>query len=105
MFLNNMGFLSPDSLCYSFDERANGYARGEGVIVVLLKRLPDAIRDGDTIRAVIRGTDTNQDGHTPGITMPSASSQEALIRKVYKTNGLSFDQTRYIEAHGTHQIF
>lgn len=101
MFLNNMGFLSPDSLCYSFDERANGYARGEGVIVVLLKRLPDAIRDGDTIRAVIRGTDTNQDGHTPGITMPSASSQEALIRKVYKTNGLSFDQTRYIEAHGT----
>lgn len=54
--LSNMNFLSPDSLCYSFDHRANGYARGEGVIVFVLKKLSDAIRDSDTIRAVIRAT-------------------------------------------------
>jgi len=66
--LSNMGFLSPDSRCYSFDSRANGYARGEGVGVVVMKRLSDAIRDNDVIRAVVRSTGSNSDGHTPGIT-------------------------------------
>ncbi|KAI0166896.1 hypothetical protein GGR52DRAFT_581670 [Hypoxylon sp. FL1284] len=99
--LEKMGFLSPDSRCYSFDHRANGYARGEGVAVLVLKKLGDAIRGGDMIRAVIRGSGSNQDGHTPGITQPSSAAQEDLIRGVYKSCGIDFKQTRYIEAHGT----
>ncbi|RYP67344.1 hypothetical protein DL771_007288 [Monosporascus sp. 5C6A] len=99
--LENMSFLSPDSRCYSFDHRANGYARGEGVAVLVLKRLCDAVRDGDMIRAVIRASGSNQDGHTPGITQPSLTSQEDLIRKVYKSCNLDFKSTRYVEAHGT----
>lgn len=100
-YLENMSFLSPDSRCYSFDHRANGYARGEGVAVIVLKRLSDAVRDGDMIRAVIRASGSNQDGHTPGITQPSLTSQEELIRKVYKSCALDFKLTRYVEAHGT----
>ncbi len=95
-----MRFLSPDSLCYSFDHRANGYARGEGVVVFLLKRLYDAVRDGDMIRAVIRATGSNQDGRTPGLTQPSVTAQEDLIRTVYKSCNLGFESTRYVEAHG-----
>jgi len=64
--LSNQNFLSPSSRCFTFDHRANGYARGEGFGVVVLKRLSDAIADNDTIRAVIRGTGSNQDGRTPG---------------------------------------
>jgi len=60
--LSRLGFLSPDSRCYAFDERANGYARGEGVCAIALKRLDDALTDGDSIRAIIRGTLSNQDG-------------------------------------------
>ncbi|KAF7535686.1 hypothetical protein G7054_g5162 [Neopestalotiopsis clavispora] len=100
-YLENMSFLSPDSRCYSFDHRANGYARGEGVAVLVLKRLGDAVRDGDMIRAVIRASGSNQDGHTPGITQPSLGAQEELIRKVYKSCHLDFKLTRYVEAHGT----
>ena len=60
--LSRLGFLSPDSRCYTFDSRANGYARGEGICVLALKRLDDALADGDNVRAVIRNTLTNQDG-------------------------------------------
>lgn len=95
-----MNFLSKDSLCYSFDHRANGYARGEGVAVLVLKKLSDAVRDNDMIRAVIRGSSSNQDGRTPGITQPSSASQEDLIRTVYKSCKLDFKVTRYVEAHG-----
>jgi hypothetical protein len=95
-----MGFLSPDSVCHSFDERANGYARGEGVIALVMKPVARAIEDNDMIRAVIRSTGSNQDGKTPGITHPSASSQEALIRSVHKRAGLDLASTRYVEAHG-----
>ncbi|KAF2004264.1 polyketide synthase PksD [Amniculicola lignicola CBS 123094] len=101
VYLHNMNFLSSDSHCYSFDARANGYARGEGVVVLLLKKLSDAVRDGDSIRAVVRGTGLNQDGHTPGLTLPSQAAQEQLVRRVYRDCGLEFDTTRYIEAHGT----
>lgn len=101
LYLSSMNFLSPDSLCYSFDHRANGYARGEGVAVLILKKLTDAIRGMDTIRAIIRATGSNQDGHTPGLTQPSPSMQEDLIRQVYKSAGLGFESTRYVEAHGT----
>lgn len=95
-----MNFLSPDSKCYSFDHRANGYARGEGIIVMVLKRLSDALDHGDTIRAVIRSSGVNQDGRTPGLTQPSANAQEQLIRSVYAKAGLDLASTRYIEAHG-----
>ena len=99
--LSNLNFLSPDSRCYSFDHRANGYARGEGIGVILLKRLKDALRDGDTIRAVVRATGVNQDGRTPGITQPSHDAQEQLIRSTYESGGLQTSETRYFEAHGT----
>ncbi|KAH9904190.1 hypothetical protein F4778DRAFT_734349 [Xylariomycetidae sp. FL2044] len=101
LILSNMGFLSPDSICYSFDHRANGYARGEGIICIVLKTVSDAIRNGDVIRAVIRSTGTNQDGRTTTLTQPSPRSQEALIRNVYEKAGLDVDSTRYFEAHGT----
>lgn len=64
--MTNLNFLSADSKCYSFDHRANGYSRGEGFGVVVVKLLSKALRDGNTIRAVIRATGTNQDGRTPG---------------------------------------
>lgn len=99
--LSNMGFFSPDGKCYSFDHRANGYAKGEGAGVVVIKRLIDAIADGDTIRAVIRATGTNQDGKTPGITQPSKAAQERNIRDTYNAAGLDFGTTKYFEAHGT----
>lgn len=98
--LGNMHFLSPDSRCFSFDERANGYSRGEGIIALVVKPLAEAIRDGDMVRAVIRSTGANQDGRTPNITQPSFTSQERLIRNVYKKAGLDPGLTRYVEAHG-----
>ena len=99
--LANLHFLSPDGRCYTFDERANGYSRGEGTCVMVIKSLADAIADGDTIRAVIRGTGTNQDGKTPGIVQPSSDAQAALIRSTYEVAGLDFNKTHYFEAHGT----
>lgn len=101
LILSNMNFLSPDSRCYSFDHRGNGYARGEGFGVLVLKRLADAVRDGDAIRAVIRASGSNSDGRTPGIAQPSGDAQEALIRETYAKAGLSLDTTRFFEAHGT----
>lgn len=95
-----MGFLSTDSRCYSFDDRANGYARGEGCAVLVIKRVSDAIQDGDTIRAIIRSTGSNQDGHTPGITQPNEGSQISLIQETYDKAGLDFATTRFFEAHG-----
>ena len=99
--LSNMYMLSPDNQCFAFDSRANGYARGEGFGVVVLKRLTDALRDNDNIRAVVRSTGSNQDGHTAGITQPSADAQAALIRETYRKAGLTMNKTRYFEAHGT----
>ncbi|KAI0010005.1 hypothetical protein F4779DRAFT_331916 [Xylariaceae sp. FL0662B] len=101
VILSNGNYLSPDSVCYSFDHRANGYARGEGIVVVIIKPLPDAVRDNDMIRAVIRSTGSNQDGRTPIMTQPSTDSQEQLIRHVYEKAGLGFESTRFFEAHGT----
>lgn len=95
-----MGFLGQDSRCYSFDEKAQGYSRAEGVGIVILKRLADAVRDNDTVRAVIRSTGANQDGHTPGITVPSRDSQAALIKHTYEKAGLDMESTRFVEAHG-----
>lgn len=101
MSLENMNFLSPDGVSYSFDKRANGSARGEGIGMLVVKSLTKAIEDGDTIRAVVRATGANQDGRTPGITQPSAEAQEAMIRDTYKSAGLNMDKTAFVEAHGT----
>jgi acyl transferase domain-containing protein len=99
--LTDLNFLSPDSISYSFDYRANGYSRGEGFGVVILKTLTAALRDGDTIRSVIRATGANQDGKTPGITQPSSVAQQQLIRDTYAAGGLDMSVTRFFEAHGT----
>jgi acyl transferase domain-containing protein len=99
MFLSNQGFLSPDGKCKSFDESANGYGRGEGFGCVILKRVDDAVLAGDAIRAVIRGTGSNQDGRTKGLTTPNAEAQRALIEEVYQQAGLDFKTTGYTEAH------
>ncbi|KAK1992892.1 beta-ketoacyl synthase domain-containing protein [Colletotrichum falcatum] len=99
--LDAAGVLGPDGKSYSFDRRANGYARGEGFGAVVLKRVSDAIRDGDVIRAVIRNSSTNQDGRSPGITQPTRAGQAALIRHVYERAGLDPSLTRFAEAHGT----
>lgn len=99
--MSSMRFLSPDGRSYTYESRADGYARGEGVACLVLKRLDDALRDGDNVRAVIRGTGLNQDGKTPGITHPSGEQQAALIRSVYDRAGLDTRETSYVEAHGT----
>ncbi|KAJ5589050.1 hypothetical protein N7537_011728 [Penicillium hordei] len=99
--LSYMHMMSADGISHSFDESANGYGRGEGIGAVLLKPLSAALADGDNIRAIIRGTGINQDGRTPGITLPNPTSQANLIRSVYERHGISMRDTSYFEAHGT----
>ncbi|KAI9148331.1 Highly reducing polyketide synthase azaB [Paramyrothecium foliicola] len=99
--LDNLGLLGKDGRCFSFDHRANGYARGEGVGVIVVKPLDTALRDGDTIRAVIRSSCSNQDGKTPAISQPSREAQERLILDAHAKAGLGLGTTRYFEAHGT----
>ncbi|KAH8429841.1 type I polyketide synthase [Aspergillus melleus] len=102
LIMSNMGFLSSDSRCQSFDHKANGYARGDGFGVVVLKKLSAAVKDGDTIRAVIRATGLNQDGRTPGgITQPSGVAQQALIEETFARARLDMRPVRFFEAHGT----
>lgn len=101
VLMANMNFLSPDGLCFRFEERANGYSRGEGVLAVVIKPLADALANGDVIRAVVRSTASNHDGRTPILTQPSSEAQEALIRDAYRKAGLGFERTRYVEAHGS----
>ena len=95
------GVLSPTSTCHTFDASADGYGRADAVGVLYLKRLSDAIRDNDPVRSVIRGTSTNSNGQTPGITLPSAECQEAVIRKAYEFAKLDPKETDYFECHGT----
>ncbi|KAI0904706.1 putative polyketide synthase [Ustulina deusta] len=100
MSLSKLGFLSPDGICHSFDERANGYGRGEGFGVLIIKSMEAAIRDSDTIRAVIRATRSNQNGRT-NLAQPSKEMQSQLIDQTYRGAGLDKSLTRYFEAHGT----
>ncbi len=93
--------LSPDGKCRPFDERANGYVRGEGCGVVVLKRLSDAVKAGDIILATIRGSAVNQDGLTSGITAPRATAQEQVIRQALRDARRTPHDVSYIEAHGT----
>lgn len=99
--MTNLHFLSPDGACHAFDERANGYARGEGMAALVLKPLDLAIRDGDVVRAVIRGTAVNSNGRNTGITLPSTRAQAQLIRAAYEQAGCDPAVTGYFEAHGT----
>jgi polyketide synthase 5 len=92
--------LSPTGRCHAFDVAADGYVCGEASAVVLLKRLPDAVRDGDRILAVIRGTAANQDGHTVNISTPSATAQTALYRTALKVAGVDAATVGMVEAHG-----
>ncbi|KAG9254197.1 uncharacterized protein F5Z01DRAFT_622595 [Emericellopsis atlantica] len=101
MPMTALNFLSPDGKCFTFDERADGYGRGEGVGVVVMTRISDAIRGNYPIRAVIRGTRLNQDGRTTGITLPSKEAQVANIMALYESTGLDFQDTGYVECHGT----
>lgn len=95
------GMLSPTGRCHTFSSNADGFVRGEGCGAVLLKRLSDAVRDGDTIHCVIRGTATNQDGRSVGLTAPNGTAQQAVIREALHDAGMSPQQVDYIEAHGT----
>lgn len=98
---NRAGMLSPTGHCHAFDEKADGFVPGEGVGVLLLKRLEDALSDGDHIYGVIRGSGINQDGTTNGITAPSANSQERLECQVYNSFNIHPEELQLIEAHGT----
>ncbi|KAJ5537168.1 Fum1p [Penicillium frequentans] len=94
--------LSPSGICRTFDGKADGYGRGEAINAIYIKPLKDAIREKDPVRAVIRATSTNCDGHTPSITTPGSISQERLIRKAYKKAKLDdITQTAFFECHGT----
>jgi acyl transferase domain-containing protein/acyl carrier protein/methylmalonyl-CoA mutase cobalamin-binding subunit len=93
--------LSPDGVCRTFDARANGFVRGEGCGVVVLKRLDHAQRDGDRIHAVIRGSAVNQDGRSTGFTAPNPLAQVALIESALAASGLEPSDIGYVETHGT----
>jgi acyl transferase domain-containing protein len=98
---SSLNILSPDCRCKSFDAAANGTVRGEGCGVVVLKKLSDALQDGDHIHAVIKATGVNQGGLSSGPTVPHGPSQEMLLKEVWKKAGLSETGPDYIEAHGT----
>src|SRR6185295_5132492 len=94
------GMLSPTGRCHAFDVAADGFASSEGCVVVLLKRLSDALRDGDRMLAVIRGTAANQDGHTVNIATPSVTAQTAVYRAALAAAGVDARDIGMVEAHG-----
>lgn len=101
IYMSQIRAISPSGRCRVFDAAADGIVRGEGCAVTVLKRLADALRDGDPIQAVIRGSAINQDGASAGQTVPNANAQTAVIREALNVAGLSVEDIDYIEAHGT----
>ncbi|NEO71582.1 type I polyketide synthase [Moorena sp. SIO3H5] len=99
--LSKLKALSPDGRCKTFDAAADGYGRGEGCGMVVLKRLSDALKDGDQIWAVIRGSAVNHDGPSSGLTVPNKLAQEQLIQQALKAAKIEPSQVGYVEAHGT----
>jgi acyl transferase domain-containing protein/NADPH:quinone reductase-like Zn-dependent oxidoreductase/acyl carrier protein len=95
------GMLSRRGRCYAFDARADGYARGEGAGMVVLKRLERAVADGDPIRAIIRGTAISASGRTMGLSLPSEAAQADLLRGVYRAAGVAPEALAFVEMHGT----
>jgi thioester reductase-like protein len=93
--------MAADGRCKTFDAKADGYVRGEGAGVAILKRLTDAVQDGDRILAVIHGSAVNQDGLSNGLTAPNGPAQQAVIRQSLANAGVSPHQISYVEAHGT----
>ena len=93
--------MAPDGRCKTFDARADGFVRGEGCGVVVIKRLADAEADDDRVLAVIRGSATNQDGRSNGLTAPNGPSQQAVIRAALADGGVRPSEVSYVEAHGT----
>ena len=100
-FRANAGMLSPDGQCKTFDASANGYVRGEGCGILVLKRLADAEADGNRIWGVIRGSALNQDGSSQGLTVPNGAAQERVIQAALKRAGVEPSDIDYLEAHGT----
>ncbi|OBI22961.1 polyketide synthase [Mycobacterium sp. E2327] len=101
MTFSHAHMLAPDGKCKTFDAAADGYVRGEGCGVVVVKRLEDAIRDGDRIRAVIRGSAVNQDGASGGLTVPNGVAQQRVIAEALQCAGVAPGDVGYLEAHGT----
>ncbi|WP_186002078.1 type I polyketide synthase [Corallococcus sp. Z5C101001] len=101
VYFSKLKALSPDGACKAFDSAANGYVRGEGAGVVVLKRLSQALADGDPVLAVIRGTAVNQDGRSNGLTAPSRPAQERVIESALRQGGVAPLDVGYVEAHGT----
>src|SRR4029453_18772363 len=99
--LQRAGMLSPSQRCRTFDSAADGYVRGEGCGIAVLKRLSDAQNDGDLILGVIRGSAVNQNGRGNGLTAPSPAAQQALIQEALRAAGLNAKDIGYVEAHGT----
>ncbi|MGH3376098.1 MAG: beta-ketoacyl synthase N-terminal-like domain-containing protein, partial [Actinoallomurus sp.] len=99
--LAELGALSPDGRCHVFDARANGFVRGEGGGLVVLKRLPDALEDGDRIAGVILGSAVNNGGHERGLTVPSVTAQRALLERARRRAGVGPGDIQYVELHGT----
>jgi myxalamid-type polyketide synthase MxaE and MxaD len=101
LYFSRMGALARDGRCKSFDEAADGYVRGEGCGVVVLKRLSDALAAGDNVLAVLRGSAVNQDGRSNGLTVPNGPAQEAVIARALADAGMEPADISYVEAHGT----
>jgi phthiocerol/phenolphthiocerol synthesis type-I polyketide synthase A len=98
---DQVGALSPTGMCRAFDAAADGFVRGEGAGVVVLKRLTDAQRDGDRVLAVICGSAINQDGHSNGLMAPNPAAQVAVLRAAYTNAGMQPSEVDYVETHGT----
>ncbi|MGB1025868.1 MAG: beta-ketoacyl synthase N-terminal-like domain-containing protein, partial [Rhodospirillaceae bacterium] len=101
VILSKAGMIAPDGRCKTFDAGANGYGRGEGCGLVVLKRLSDAQRDGDRIRALILGSAATQDGPASGFTVPNGAAQRQAIEKACRAAGVAPADVDYAELHGT----
>ncbi|WP_055494214.1 type I polyketide synthase [Streptomyces sp. TP-A0356] len=101
VILSHGQMLAPDGHCKTFDEAADGYARAEGCGALVLKRLSDALVDGDTVLALVRGTAIGQDGESAGLSAPNGTAQEAVMRAALANARLEPGDIQYVEAHGT----
>ncbi len=101
VYFTKIAALAPDGQCKAFDASADGFVRSEGCGMVVLKRLSDALADGDEILAVVRGSAVNQDGRSNGLTAPNLAAQEAVIRKALSGASVSASAVEYVEAHGS----